>query len=745
MGESLIQRSFAGGELAPELHARADIDRYGVAAKTVQNFIVRRSGGLENRAGFGFVEACKTTDPTVRIYPFISATAGQSVLVEMGIGYFRFYNNGGRITVSGVAAWSAVVNYVPGDIVSSAGVNYYCHTANLNQAPPDTGFWYAMPAGGILEIPHPFGGNGLVEWNQSGNVVTMTSHFEAPRELVGVSLSRWILRTVSTAPSVSPPGGLSGTAGAAGSLNYAYVVTTAGGSTFEESNASGPFTIASCAEPTAAAPNTLTWTLVAGAEEYYVYLDPYGNGIYGFIGTAKANNFSDPGFIPDYNLTPPQARILFATTNNYPKYSSTHQQRRIFANTVAEPDGMWGSKVGFPSNFAISSPLQDDDAITFKIAGNNNHAVHGLISLKSLIALTAGGEWTIGERGVPLVPSNLAADQDTYAGIAEVAPVVVGNSIVYLQARASIVREVSFDQQVEGLAGKDLTIYASHLFEGKTIARMAYQQVPHSVIWCVRSDGVLLGLTYIPEQDVWGWHQHTTQQNSADGASAGVIEDVCVVPETTEDAVYVIVKRTIGGATVRYIERMERRAIRDGFFNADAFFVDSGMSYSGPAVGAVTGLDHLEGEIVAVLADGEVVFDGDPTSDDAALYTVTSGQIDLPALANNVHVGLPIRYADLELLDLDAPGTEIRDKLKLTGSVTLLVHKSSRSFQAGPDADHLTRYGPENWEGSEAAHTGQLELNVFGSYEKKGSLLIRQSDPLPITILGVIPNTELGG
>ncbi len=741
MAESLIQRSFAAGELAPALHARADQVKYTTGLRTCRNFVVRREGGVSNRAGLRFVDPCKTDTPGTRLMKYIGSTPGDAYLIEMGQGYFRFFRDGASVDVAGVPAYNGATAYVPGDLVSSAGVNYYCHAATTGNAPPDVSFWHAL-TGDIYEIPTPYALGALPDWNQSGNVITLTHAGQAPRELVFISATRWILRNVSTAPTLAAPGGLGATPGTAGALPYRYQVTAAAADSYEESNASGAVAC-TCAAPTAAAPNVVTWTAVPGAAEYYVYLDPYNNGTFGFVGIASSNTFSDPGLVPDFETTPPVARVLFQNSNEYPAHSANFQQRRWFANSNNEPDALWGSRTGFPSNFGISSPLQDDDAITLRLAGNNHHPIRQLAALKSgLIIGTDGGIWPLtGGAGPksPVTPSSLDAEQETYVGVSTVRWAVVGNAILYVQARGSLVYEVKFDQQVEGLAGRDLSIWATHLLERKTIVALDYQLNPHSIIWCVRSDGVLLGLTYIPDQEVWGWHRHDTD---------GAIEDCCVIPEDDEDALYLIVKRSIGDVDKRYIERLARREIRDGFVHAESFFVDSGLSYSsGTGARIFAGLDHLEGKVVAVVADGAVLFDGDASSPTAATFTVTAGKITTPGtmLYHNVHIGLPIQYAEIELLDLDVQGSNVRDKKKRVPSVTLLLDRSSRGFLAGPDAAHLVPHEPQEWESTADLDTGQFEVTIPCRYDRAGRVFIRQHHPLALTILGVIPTVELGG
>lgn len=748
MGESTFQRTFAGGELAPALTARADLTKYLTGLKRLRNFIILRSGGVANRAGTRFVAECKTSSISVELHRYVSAVAGESILIESGNGYLRFFKNGGPVTVSGVAAYNGANPYVIGDLVSDGGVNYYCVAdAAPGDAPPDTDFWYAMP-GNLLELPHQFANGG---WNsvQSGNVITMTSKVALcqPYELIYNGLTSWVIRIVNTQPSIAAPAGLVGTPGAAGTLTYAYQVTAGAADSYEESVSAGVASVPTTAAPTQAAPIALSWTPVPGAAEYYIYCDPYGNGTFGFVGTATCTDsalgtpatFNDAGFPPDFAVTPPLPRNPFANLEDYPRVAGYFQQRRFFANTDANPDAVYGSRIGFHSNFTVSSPLQDDDAITFKLAANQHNPVRHLVGLKSLIALTDAGEWNVqGPGGGPLTPSGILADQEAYIGVAaSPTPVIIGNSILYVQARGSMVHDLQFDQQVEGLGGRDLTIFASHLFDSYTLLDMDYQQVPHSTVWVCRSDGTLLGLTYLREQDVWGWHRH-------DSILGCRFEHVRVVPESTEDAVYVITRRTIGGVFHRFIEKLENREIVN--FNADAYFVDCGLSYSGAPAATFSGLDHLEGQQVAILADGVVVANGlEPA---ASAYIVTGGSITIPTAAEDVHIGLPIQFAELETLDLDVAGQAIRDKRKKVGSVTLLVDGSTRSFYVGPDASNVMPYKANPWEGTNAQipnFTGSVEQAIVSAYNDNGRVFLQVRDPIPMTILGIMPNVELGG
>lgn len=739
--QTTVQRSLAGGELAPALHARADTAKYLSGLRRCRNFLVQRHGGVANRPGFRHVTPCVTDGITVMLMRYVSENPGESMLLEVGVGYIRFLLNGAELTIDPgtVDPWGVGVDYVIGDIVEDGGDFFYALADSTGVVTSDVATWHPF-TGTTFALPSPFGSD-LPRWGQSGRIITLTHRDHPPYELInGGGLVSWALRPIVTGSLAPAPTGLVLTPGGVGTRSFGYVVTSARAVDYEESGPSGQVINVACADPTPAAPNALTWDPDPDAAEFYVYCDPAGNGTYGFIGTATgAAAFNDSGITPDFTVTPPLPTVRFAVAGDYPDVSASFQQRRFFGYTSDHPDEFAGSRIGFPSNFDISSPLQDDDAVTFRLAGNNHNPIRHLLAIKGLIALTDSGEWTItgGTPKGPITPSSIDADQQTYVGASDCRPEIVGNSIIYVQARGANVHDLQFDQQVEGLGGRDLSIYAAHLFDGFQIRELAYAQNPQSIVWAIRDDGTLLGLTYIREQDVWGWHRHDT-------GAAGRFEHVCVVPEIDDDAVYVIVRRTIGGVFKRSIEKLEKRLIVD--LDLDGFFVDAGLTYVGAPANTIAGLDHLEGQVVAVVGDGAVVFNGDPAALNAANFTVTGGTlpVDLPAEYSIIHAGLAIRFAELETLDLDVSGSDIRDKKKRVGSLGLLLEASDRSFQAGPDSANLTPLQLEEWD-TPGLFDGLVSLSVTSAFDEKGRVFIRHTEPTPLTILGLLPNVEAGG
>ena len=338
--------------------------------------------------------------------------------------------------------------------------------------------------------------------------------------------------------------------------------------------------------PTKASPHVLTWDAVTDVRTYNIYRQN-SNNVYGFIGFAGTNTFNDVGEIvfnqEDETDTPPADRNPFLFTGNYPSTVTFHQQRRVFANTDNNVEKVWTSRSGDFSNFATRKPIQDDDPVTFNIAGLKVNEVHSMTTVNGeLVLMSEAGEWAIqgGVSGV-LTPSDINPAQFTFNGSGKLQPLLINDTAIYLQGRQNRIRAFSSEGDFTKFSGSDLTIFSDHLFENKTITDMTFQQIPHSVAYFVRSDGTLLGMTMLKEQEILAWHRHDFEN--------GLVESVASVPEGTSDAVYVIVKRTIDvqgtEKTVRYVERLKPRVVADV---EDYSFMDSSIKIDGTNSTATT-------------------------------------------------------------------------------------------------------------------------------------------------------------
>ena len=356
-------------------------------------------------------------------------------------------------------------------------------------------------------------------------------------------------------------------------LNY-YVVTAIAANGVDESLASSSVSVTNNLYVNGAF-NTITWSTVAGAIRYNIY--KIQSGLYGYIGQTQALSFTDDNIAPDMGITTPVVETVFNSANNYPGAVSYFEQRRVFAGTTYAPQQLWMTRSGTESDMSYHLPVKDDDRISFKVASREANTIRHIVPLQQLMLLTSAAEWRVSPvNSDAITPTTISVRPQSYIGANNVQPSIINNSMVYCAARGGHIRELGYSWQSNGYITGDLSLRAAHLFDNYEISDMCYSKSPHPIIWFISSTGYLLGLTYVPEQQIGAWHWHDTD---------GTFESCANVAEGAEDHVYVVVKRTVNGNSVRYVERMSSSA-----FDSldDCFFVDSGLTYDGNNTTATT-------------------------------------------------------------------------------------------------------------------------------------------------------------
>lgn len=413
-------------------------------------------------------------------------------------------------------------------------------------------------------------------------------------------------------------------------------------------------------------------------------------------------------------------------TRGYPSCATYFQQRLVFAGTDYGPQTVWASRTDDFVHF-LPSGLQvyDDDALAIPMAlsgfyGAQTNRIRHLIPLDRLLTLSSAGAASIGNTlHEPLTPDNHPVEHVSFYGASELQPLGIGDSILYQQDKGRGLRDLTYNDASMRYGGQDLTVMASHLFEGHTITEWCYQDVPNKTVWCVRDDGVLLGMTYLKEQQVIAWHQHDL---------TGLVESVCCVSEDTENALYLSVNRS----GVRHINRLtlpETSAI------GDQFYVDSGMTFASAYPETDFTIAHLPSTEIAVLADGVEI---------TGITTDSSGNFSIPSenAAVLVQAGLPIQ-SDGETLSpvLSLNGESTMSKKKVIPSVTFMV-KDSSSFKAGPDSSELVDIFDQT---AGTLETGLFDVSVSSQWKQNGTVYFRHTSPLPCFIQAIIPNISIGG
>tara|TARA_S200000501_G_scaffold195288_1_gene183921 strand:+ start:654 stop:3122 length:2469 start_codon:yes stop_codon:yes gene_type:complete len=816
-----FSRSFSGGEISPEMFGRIDDAKFQQGAATMRNFVAKPQGPAENRPGFSFVREVKNSNQSVRLLSFTFSTV-QTMIIEMGNEYFRFHTLGQTLFYSDGAAWNSGTNYAIGDIAKYSGVNYYAKTAHSNSQPPNGTNWYALPTSpNIYEIPHPYQQAELfdVHYVQSADVMTLVHPNHAPRELRRLSATKWELRTINFASPLASPTGVSVSAyiPSSSSTNtdtyeaHEYVVTAVASNLVDESAQSGSASVQNNIYVTGAK-NTISWNAVSGASKYRVYKEQAG--IYGFLGETTSTSIIDANIAPNFSRTPPIYENEFQSTNNFPGAVSYFEQRRVFAGTNNEPQTILMTKSGTESNLSFGLPIRDDDRIKFRVAARESNTIRHIVPLTNLLMLTGSAEWRVSSiNSDAITPTSISVKPQSYVGANNAQPVIVNNSMVYAASRGGHVRELGYNWQANGFITGDLSLRAPHLFDNLTVTDMALSKAPIPIVWFISSGGKLLGFTYVPEQTIGAWHQHDTD---------GTFESVAVVSEGNDDVLYCVVKRTINGATKKYVERLGTRLFNDA---RDCFFVDCGSTYNGTntntnqtvtisggtnytrgesvtitanynlfnappslddvgdaivlisgsnyyrcnitattnqtvatvkldvdlpaslrntgittyevARNVISGLDHLEGKTVSILADAAV----------HPQRVVSSGSITLERASSVVHVGLEYE-SDLQSMPM-ALQTEAfgQGRVKNINHVWLRVLESSGIF-AGPSADKLVEAKQRTTEAYGAPprlKTEDIKIMVTPTWQDNGQLFVRQTDPLPLTVVGMTLEVAIGG
>lgn len=381
------------------------------------------------------------------------------------------------------------------------------------------------------------------------------------------------------------------------------------------------------------------------------------------------------------------------------------------------------------SNLSYSIPVRADDRIAFRVAAREASSILHLVPLNNLLLLTASAEWRLSSAdGGPITPVSISVKPQSYNGASNVQPVVVNNSVLYASARGGRMRELAYQVSnvSSGYIGQDISVMAPHLFDYASITDLALAKSPYPVLWCVSSSGKLLGCTYMPEQQVTSWHQHDTD---------GVFESVAVVAEGNEDRLYVVVRRVVNGISRRYVERLSSRNFATP---ADSFFVDCGGTYSGVPATTIAGLSWLEGKAVSILGDGAVM----------PRQVVTGGAITLEQACSKVQIGLPIT-ADVQTLPMAIEGAQAfgQGRSKNINRVFLRVNQSG-GIKAGPSLDRLVEFKQRTTEpyGSPPALvSGEIELVLNAGATDGGQVYVRQTDPLPVTLVSMTLEASVNG
>lgn len=717
---SPIQNSFNAGELSPQLKGRPDIEKYKSGCEILENFIPQVHGPARKRTGTRYVNEVKNSGKYTRLVPF-EYSSGQAYIIEFGEYYLRFYTYD---SVSGEFG-----------LVLLGGSPYEVLTSYKED-----------------ELS-------LLDFAQSADVIYITHPDRPTRKLSRLTSTSWsITDAVFDWPAFLDEN--VGTTTITASATTGTVTLTASSNTFENGNLYSHYKFSEIIQS-----KYDEWltnkSISTGAYRYYdgnlykatstgttgtrapVHLEgtesdgavnwEYQHSGSGYVKiTAIASATSATGTVIKQlpvsvtSGTKQWAEGAWSTRRGFPRAVTFYEDRLWFGGTSYKPQTVWASVSGDYENFQYGT--NDDDALSYTINTQDVNTVQWLVPGKILAVGTSAGEFTISASSLneAITPTNVKiTPQTTFGNATGVRPYRVGGVTLFVQRAGRKLREYVYDYQTDSFVAPNMTVLAEHISETGFVD-MTYQQEPDQILWLARADGKLVGLTYERQENVVGWHQHDL---------GGTVESIVTIPhwDGDQDVTFMIVKRTINSSTVRYIEYLEKYTTDDF-----AHFVDCGLTYSGSAATVITGLDHLEGETVTILADGNV----------HPVKTVTSGQITLDYAASTVVVGLGF-ISTLKTMPLEAGSQNgvAQGKTMRINDIVMRVHQTGPGLWYGPDTstmdEYHTRMPEDPMDEPTPLFTGDTPILAWpGDYQNIVQMTVQHRLPLPCTLVALMPQVH---
>lgn len=698
-----LVNSLAAGELAPEMIGRSDHEKYFSGGLVFLNMIPRPYGTAYRRPGTRYVNRSKNNGVAVLHGFDFNGTDAQSYVLEFGHNYMRVHKDKATV-MSGSAPYELATPWTAAQV------------GRLR-------FWQSAD---VLFVAHP-------------NVQT--------RRIIRNGHASWTIETLDT----RIPG-----------HDWAAITEASG-----DSKASGKAndTISIPAGKKFEKRMVVSGVDTAGTACWFMYL---GDGI--FDNTAGASaltvTFADTVNSPvkiesiynssdvlqkywlklDSNDSKPEEW----TGTNWPGFVGCFEGRLVLAATPDKPLNYWMSRTDdwafFCKNTSTDGTPLNDDAIWKDVQGTGTRMspIQWLIDQDDLLVGTNTAELilTSGSDADPVSPANCYPKRQSAYGSSDVQALLIGNGVVFVSRTGRKVRRIAYDWQQDNYASDEISLLAAHI-TGPGIEGMAYAVEPDGMIWCRRSDGILAGCTYMPGQNVTGWHRTVL-------GGDGHVESTATIPGSRGDELWLLVRREFGGQTFRDIEVMEAPfdpLNEDGTEKtdaADAFYLDCGLSYDGDPLTALTGLDHLEGRTVQVLGDGIDLGD----------FVVAGGSITLPRAASTVHAGLGF-VSDLAPMPFDVQGNPaaLLNKKRRVASVTLrLAHSVGGKVRAGAYDLNATEWQdlpaiPTTLPPGAAPplFTGEHTVPLIDNSLAQAVVTVRQDRPLPMTVICMVPTIEVTG
>lgn len=405
--------------------------------------------------------------------------------------------------------------------------------------------------------------------------------------------------------------------------------------------------------------------------------------------------------------------------HGYPSAVTLHDQRLVYGGTTSRPQNIYGSTIGDFDLFSFGTDA--DDHYNFNLSTNQQSDINALVSKYNLIAMSNSVEWNIMGGGLdsPITPSEVTARPQTSKGSKRFQPESVDDVVAFVQRAGRKVMMIDYDPQSRKLGTFDATLLSEHLTSEYTISQISYQAEHDKILWSIRSDGVLLGLTYDKAQEVSAWHWHDT--------ASGLFKSVATIPKSSYDQTWAIVERTINGVTTKMIEYF---VSQDWRIDDNPYYVDSGVTFGGTATNTISGLDHLEGESVQVYSSGEYLGE----------FTVSSGSITLDREVTQAHIGLGYTSKMQEVPDVTgSQDGSSEGRKKGAQKISLRLYRT-QAIKVNGDIKGLPREASAT---KPELFTGVMSASKLG-WDYEAANTIESVGANPLTVLSINKRLNVG-
>ena len=766
---SPIQNAFTSGELSGLLYGRTDFENYKSGLGLCLNLLPLIQGGVTRRPGTYICDEVKDSTRFTRSVRFKYSTL-QAYILEFGHEYIRFKRNNAPVflasqAISGITQTNpATVTYtgadifVNGDHVEITGVSGMIEIngrryklTNVNSGlktfqlqdvagvAVSSASFGAYVSGGavekVYEIASPYTESQLpqLKFTQSADVLYIVHPAHPPRKLTRSGHTSWTLEVIDL-------------------LDGPYLPTNSTQTTMTPSANTGSITVTASStdgindgEGFKTTDDGRMIRIRQTGHDGYVRITSWISATQVVADVVKTLNNTTAAIV--WRLG------LYSETTGYPSATTFFEDRLMFGGSPANPARVDGSRNADYENFAPTDVpdglVTDSHAVSYSL---NSDDVQSILWMKgeekALLIGTVDGEWAMrpSQQSEALSPTNVSAKQSTSRGSADIQAIRAGDAILFVQTAKRQLREMAYVFENDKFKTPDMTVLSEHITKGRTratsgIRDIAYQKQPQSIVWVVRNDGVLLSFTYERDQKVMAWARHTIGGFS-DAAKTlpAEVESVACIPSAdgTRDEAWIVVKRFINGRVVRtneFITQMWEK----GDSQEEAVFADCAATYQGDPVTTVTGLWHLIGETVSVLADGAA----HPTRVVSATGTIT---LDRPA--SIVQVGYAYN-SDGQMLRLDAGAADgtAQGKTQRTHRAIVRLHdtlglKTGSGFHttgAGKLTEFNFRTAADAVGQAVPLYTGDVEITWEGTYTSDNYFCFRFDGLFPATILAVMP------